>query len=101
MAGRGDELSGAFAKRLRNAVPAGSAVGRWNQEGFAVVLSLPAAEAIRTAKLISEQLSGPYACLLDGKPVRPALQVTVAVVEIQQVAPDRRIAKVREFLGGD
>jgi len=92
------ELAGAFTKQLRNVLPPNAVTGRWSTEEFVTVLNAPAAEAITLAKAVSDQLSGTYTCLLDGKVVRPDLQVRVTVVEPADGAPDRLLARVREFM---
>jgi hypothetical protein len=56
------------------------------------------ADAIKVAKAVGEQLSGTYSCLLDGKVVRPDLQVRVTVVDRTEGDPERLLARVREFM---
>jgi len=93
------ELAGAFAKRLRNVLPANTVIGRWSTEEFvAIILNAPAADAIKVAKAVGEQLSGTYSCLLDGKVIRPDLQVRVTVVEPTEGGPERLLARVRESM---
>jgi GGDEF domain-containing protein len=92
------ELAGAFTRRLRNVLPPHTAIGRWSTEEFVAVLNAAPAEAIQLAKIVSEQLSGTYACLLEGKVVRPNLQVRVTVVEPAEGGPDRLLARVRESM---
>ena len=67
----GEELSGAFAKRLRNSLPISAVIGRWGPEEFVAMLLAKKSEALASAKWITEHLSGAYACLKDGKTVRP------------------------------
>jgi GGDEF domain-containing protein len=92
------ELAGAFTKRLRNVLPPNTVIGRWSAEEFVAILNAPAAEAIQLARTASAQLSGSYTCLLEGRVVRPDLQVRVAVVEPAEGGPERLLARVREFL---
>ena len=92
------ELAGAFAKRLRNVLPPNTVTGRWSTEEFVAILDASAADAIKAAKAVAEQLSGTYSCLLDGKVVRPDLQVRVMVVEGAEGNPERLLARVREFM---
>lgn len=92
------ELAGAFSKRLRNCLPAGSEIGRWSDDGFVAIVQVPKSEAVKTAKWISEHLSGAYACLLDGKTVRPSLQVSVAVLDPSSETANKSLARIGEFL---
>ncbi|MGA2039817.1 MAG: GGDEF domain-containing protein [Bryobacteraceae bacterium] len=92
------ELAGAFAKRLRNVLPAKTVIGRWSTEEFVAILNAPGPEAVKAAKTVGEQLSGAYSCLLDGKVVRPDLQVRVTVVERTEGSPERLLERVREFM---
>ena len=92
------ELAGAFAKRLRNVLPPNTVTGRWSTEEFVAILHAPVADAIKVAKAVGEQLSGTYSCLLDGKVVRPDLQVRVTVVDRTEGDPERLLARVREFM---
>jgi GGDEF domain-containing protein len=92
------ELAGAFGKRLRSGLPPDSVIGRWNHEEFIAKVTLGKAEALAAAKWLAENLSGPYACLNDGKTVRPALQVTAAVVDRETAeSPARMLWRVAEF----
>ncbi len=93
-----EELTAAFTKRLRNSLPPSAVIGRWGNEEFVAMLSVPASETTALAKSISEQLSGSYACLLAGKTVRPSLQLSVAVVDSEGVTPDRILQRVKGFL---
>ncbi|MGB7760256.1 MAG: GGDEF domain-containing protein [Bryobacteraceae bacterium] len=92
------ELAGAFTKRLRNVLPLNTVAGRWSTEEFVAILSVPAADAIKVAKAVSEQLSGTYSCLLDGKVIRPDLQIRVTLVEPAEGGPERLLLRVREFM---
>lgn len=95
----GNELAGAFAKRLRSSLQASAVLGRWGAEEFVVVLTGPKAEALASGKWITEHLSGPYSCLLEGKPVRPSLQLTVGVVDTSaRETPERILERVGAFL---
>jgi len=92
------ELAGAFTKRLRNVLPPNTVTGRWSTEEFVAILHAPVADAIKVAKAVGEQLSGTYSCLLDGKVVRPDLQVRVTVVDRAEGDAERLLARVREFM---
>ena len=95
----GDELAGAFVKRLRNSLPPSAVLARWGAEEFAIVLTASKAEALTSGKWITEHLSGPYSCLKDGKSVRPSLQLTVAVVDTNaRESPDRVLERIGNFL---
>ena len=95
------ELAGAFGKRLRNGLPPDTVLGRWGAEDFVAKAEMSKREAITASKWITENLSGPYSCLKDGKTVRPSLQVSVATVDRQQGEPaDRTCGRIVEFFGG-
>lgn len=92
------QLAGAFTKRLRNLVPENATVGRWSTEEFVGILGGSPADAIKIAKAIGEQLSGSYSCLLEGKVVRPELQVRVMVLERAEGSAERLLGRVREYM---
>jgi diguanylate cyclase (GGDEF)-like protein len=97
----GEALAGAFAKRLRNSLPTSAVIARWGHEEFAAMITANKAEAMASAKWINEHLSGAYACLKSGKTVRPALQLTVGVVETSaQDTPERIVERIGVFLVG-
>jgi GGDEF domain-containing protein len=92
------ELAGAFLKRLRNCLPPDAGIGRWAEDSFVAIVHAAKADAVKTAKWIAEHLSGSYSCLLDGKTVRPSLQVSVALVETGENAPRQILNRVGDFL---
>jgi GGDEF domain-containing protein len=92
------ELAGAFAKRLRNTLPPNAVIGRWSNEEFVAILNTPASDVIKLAKSLGEQLSGMYSCLLEGKVVRPDLQVRLTVVEPAGGGAERLLARVNEYM---
>jgi len=92
------QCSAAFAKRLRNGMPTGAAIGRWSHDEFLVILPAPHGEVVKLAKWAAQNLSGSYSCLLKGKTVRPVLKVSAALLESGQDPPDRILARVSEFL---
>jgi diguanylate cyclase (GGDEF)-like protein len=96
----GDELAGAFSKRLRNSLLPTTAIGRWNLEEFMAVLHMDKTEASAVVKNIAEHLGGSYACLLDGKTVRPAVHLRVALMEKGSETMERLLERVDEFLTG-
>ena len=71
------QLTAAFLKRLYRILPEGSAVGRWGQEEFLVLLAAGQQSDVPPDSILQDQLSGSYACSQDGKVVRPTLQVRV------------------------
>jgi GGDEF domain-containing protein len=95
----GEELAGAFAKRLRNSLPANCCFGRWGVEEFIVMLNMNKSEAMASAKWITEHLSGAYACMKSGKSVRPNLQLIVGIVDTApHEKPDRILERIGAFL---
>jgi GGDEF domain-containing protein len=93
------ELAGAFGKRLRSGLPSGAVIGRWGHEEFIAQVTLGKAEAMAAAKWLAENLSGRYACLKEGKTVRPVLQVSTALVDREAAeSPARMLSRVAEFL---
>ena len=92
------ELTAAFARRLRNTLPDHSAVGRWSEEEFLAIAPVAKPEALKLAKWIAEHLAGPYSCLQNGKLVKPALQLSVGVVDPGEDTPERVVQRVNEFL---
>jgi diguanylate cyclase (GGDEF)-like protein len=97
----GEELSGAFAKRLRGSLPISAVIGRWGPEEFVAMLLARKSEALSSAKWITEHLSGAYACLKSGTTVRPTVQLTVGVVETAvHEKPERIIERIGLFLVG-
>jgi GGDEF domain-containing protein len=94
------ELTAAFAKRLRNSLSEEAVVGRWSDEEFIAVAPISKAEALKMAKWITEHLAGPYSCLQDGKVVKPALHLSVGIVDSDEDTPERVLRRVQEFLPG-
>ena len=94
----GEELAAAFTRRLRNSLPVDSIIGRWSDEQFVAIVSLPKAEAVTSAKWIADHLSGSYSCLLNGKTVRPSLKITVGVVDGAADPPSQILERVRTLL---
>jgi len=94
------ELAGAFTKRLRNCLPPNALIGRWSEEEFLVILSMPREEMMASAKLAAAQLAGSYVCLQGGKTVRPTIQVDVAVLDLVPGETDSTLHKIGQFLKG-
>ena len=80
------QLAAAFLKRLHRILPPESAIGRWSDEEFMVMLPAGEEPAAETEKRIEDQLSGSYACARDGKGVRPSLQVHATMLSAGQAA---------------
>jgi len=78
------QLAAGFLKRLHRILPPESAIGRWSDEEFMVLLPLSEEPAAETEKRIEGQLSGSYACSRDGKAVRPSLQVRATMLSAAQ-----------------
>lgn len=96
-----EELAGAFIKRLRNSVLPEAFIGRWGEEEFIVITPSAKSDAITAARWVAEHLSGAYACLQNGKSVRPAIQVNVAVLEFKgEDNPEHTLRQVGKFLTG-
>jgi GGDEF domain-containing protein len=95
------ELAAAFAKRLRNSLPANAAISRWSDEEFvALVVGMTNTDAVASAKWVTDHLSGPYSCLQGGKSVRPSIELTAAIVNIGGQTADRVLEQVGEYLTG-
>jgi GGDEF domain-containing protein len=94
----GEELAGAFAKRLKNSLPQNARLGRWSTEEFIALVPVP---RDRATAWVTDHLSGTYTCLQGGKTVRPALQVKVGIAESVALEPaERTFERVRQFLTG-
>jgi GGDEF domain-containing protein len=72
-----NDLVAAFACRLHNSVPKEAVVGRWSEQDFLAVLPAGHADEGAQGHTLTEHLSMPYACLLNGKTVRISLSVSV------------------------
>jgi len=92
------ELAGAFTKRLRNVMPQNAVIGRWSTEEFVALLNVSRGDGIKVAKVVTEQLSGTYSCLLSGKVVRPELQVRVTVIEPVTGSPEDLLRRISEVM---
>jgi GGDEF domain-containing protein len=91
------ELAGAVCKRLRNCLPPAAVIGRWAEDQFIAMLSATKIETMAKARWVAEHLSGVYTCVYEGKTVRPALQVSVAVVDSATESPARTLERVGAF----
>jgi len=76
-----NDLSVAFARRMRNNLPAGTAVARWSEEGFVALLLTDIGQARELAGRLQKLLSGPYVCRSDAKTVVTRLRASVEVLD--------------------
>jgi GGDEF domain-containing protein len=96
----GEDLAGAFIKRLRSGVPPTAIVGRWGAEQFVVMDAMKQSSAVNLGKWITGNLGGAYCILKAGKPARPILQPMVAVIEATpQESSDQILRRVDLFFG--
>lgn len=94
----GEELAGAFIKRLKNSLPPNAKLGRWSTEEFIALIPQP---KDRAAAWVTDHLSGTYTCLQEGRTVRPSLQVKVGIAESLTREPaERTLERVGQFLTG-
>lgn len=96
-----DELAGAFTKRLKNYLPDQALLGRWSFEEFIALVAQPRDPKSPSGRTATDQLSGAYACMHDGKTVRPSLQVSVGIVDsLSREVAERTLDRVKMFLTG-
>jgi GGDEF domain-containing protein len=76
-----DPLLGAFGKRLRQMVGAEAVISRWAGDQFVVLIAGNQTRLLPLGKRVAEHVGGIYVCSLDGKLVRPVLQVDMAMIE--------------------
>jgi GGDEF domain-containing protein len=97
----GEELTGAFIKRLKNSLPQNVTLGRWSTEEFIAMVSEPRDRTTASGRWVTDHLSGAYTCLQAGKTVRPSLQVSVGIADSVAKEPaERTLERVRMFLTG-
>jgi GGDEF domain-containing protein len=94
----GAELTGAFTKRLRNSLPENAVIGRWGEEDFVIILHAAKNDAVNSGKYVAEHLGGSYACIQNGKTVRPVLQLRIGVVDSNGDKAEKVLGRVAEFL---
>ncbi len=93
----GNDVAGqrvtAFVVRLRNTLPINAEIGRWGEEEFIALVSTAAAAVSSSSicKRIMENLPGPYGCVLNGKVVRPSIEISVCGVNSALQDPEERI----------
>jgi len=94
------DCAAAFAKRLLSGLPKDAEIGRWGHEEFLAILRTSRAAVMPLAKWCTENLSGSYSCLQNGKSIHPQLQVSAAVMESGNDSPVHLLGRIAEFLGG-
>jgi GGDEF domain-containing protein len=92
------ELTGAFTKRLRNSLPESAVLGRWGEEDFVIILHAAKHDALNSGKFVAEHLGGSYACIQNGKTVRPMLQLRIGVVDNNGDKAEKVLGRVTDFL---
>ena len=92
-----EELTGAVIRRFRNALPAATVVARWCGEGFVAAIDLDPEEADRLAARVATNLAGPYACMKEGKAVRPLINPRVRLIESGSGEADETLRLIEEF----
>lgn len=91
-------LLSVFAKRLRGCVRTSDPTGRWGDDRFAVLIEGSQSFARTKAKAVAEHCAGLYVCMVEGKPVRPVLQLDVGVVDYTGAdSVERLIQRSEEF----
>jgi GGDEF domain-containing protein len=71
-----DNLVANFGRRLRNTLSKDTVVGRWNEQDFLVIVPTKKPTNAVPSDRVTDHLSMPYACMIDGKVVRIPLDVT-------------------------
>jgi GGDEF domain-containing protein len=94
------QLVSAFNRRLRNSLPQDAALGRWSEEEFLAIITLPCQDAVNLATHLAAQLCGSYVCLQSGHSVHPSLQLRVGVVDAAEETADRILQKITAILTG-
>lgn len=92
-----EELTGAVIRRLRNTLPAATVVARWSGQGFVAALELNELEADRLTAHMATNLAGPYACMKEGKAVRPVIHPQVRLLEISAAGAEEALRRAEEF----
>lgn len=95
----GEELSGAFIKRLKNSLPQSVTLGRWSPEEFIAMVPELRDRTKASGRWVTDNLSGTYTCLHGGKAVRQLLQVSVGIADsVAKESAERTLERVRKFL---
>lgn len=93
-----EELTAAVIRRLRNVLPAETAVARWSRQGFLALLDVDAHEALPIAERAEITLEGQYACVMEGKAVHPPIQPEVRLLKVAAVGAEEALRQAGEFL---
>jgi len=93
-----EELTGAVIRRLRNTLPAATVVARWSGQAFVATLTADAFEAELIAVQVAANLSGPYACMKDGKCVQPVIQPEARLLEVAPGGGEDALRRIEELL---
>jgi GGDEF domain-containing protein len=93
-----EELTGAVIRRMRNTLPAATVVARWSGQAFVATLTADAAEAEVIAAQVAANLSGPYACMKDGRCVQPVIQPDVRLLEVAPGGGEDALRRIEELL---
>jgi GGDEF domain-containing protein len=94
-----EELTGAVIRRLRNTLPPASVVARWCGQGFVAMLDIDVEEAEALAGRMRSNLGGSYACVKDGKAVRPPVQPEVRLLESSPEKAEETLRQAADFFG--
>ena len=92
-----EELTGAVIRRFRNTLPAATVVARWCGEGFVAAIEAEPDDAGDLAARVATNLAGPYACMKEGKAVRPAVAPQVRLLETAPGGGEETLRLIDEF----
>lgn len=86
-----------FVSRSQNTFPHQTSLGRWSQDEFVALFPPPDASVSPMAfcRGILDGLSDPYTCTVEGRTVRPPIEVSACVVDISaRETPAQLLEKV-------
>jgi len=96
-----EELAGAFTRRLRNSLPPTAVLGRWGTEELIAIVQMKKTEALASGTGSPNIFPEPTSACRARKPVRPALQLNVGVVDTAAgETPAQILERVGVFLTG-
>lgn len=77
------QVLAAFLARSRNTFPLQAVLGRWGTDEFVAVFPPPEASVSPMAfcRGLLEGLSDPYTCVIEGRTIRPAIDISACVVD--------------------